>query len=68
MVAGVNAALAVLDKTPLILDRADAFIGVLIDDLISTGTKEPYRWEIVPTRSRFLIKHLSQTPLWESSP
>ncbi|MGH7093542.1 MAG: FAD-dependent oxidoreductase, partial [Stellaceae bacterium] len=43
LVAGVNAALAASGATPLVLDRADAYIGVLIDDLVTRGTAEPYR-------------------------
>ncbi|NKB20342.1 MAG: tRNA uridine-5-carboxymethylaminomethyl(34) synthesis enzyme MnmG [Alphaproteobacteria bacterium] len=43
LMAGLNAALACGGGEPFILDRADAYIGVLIDDLISRGTSEPYR-------------------------
>jgi len=43
LVAGINAALSAAGSTPLILDRADAYIGVLIDDLVTRGTSEPYR-------------------------
>jgi tRNA uridine 5-carboxymethylaminomethyl modification enzyme len=43
IVAGINAALAVSGAPPLVLDRADAYIGVLIDDLVTRGTSEPYR-------------------------
>jgi len=43
IMAGINAALAVKGSDPFILDRADAYIGVLIDDLITVGTNEPYR-------------------------
>ncbi len=42
-VAGVNAALRVLEREPLVLSRTEAYIGVLIDDLITKGTDEPYR-------------------------
>ena len=41
--AGINAAMKLLDKKPLILDRSQAYIGVLIDDLVTKGTTEPYR-------------------------
>jgi len=43
LMAGANAALKLLDQPPLILTRADAYIGVLIDDLVTKGTPEPYR-------------------------
>ena len=42
-IAGVNAALRVLEREPLILSRTEAYIGVLVDDLITKGTDEPYR-------------------------
>ena len=43
IMAGINAALLVQDKEPLLLDRATGYIGVLIDDLTTLGTSEPYR-------------------------
>jgi tRNA uridine 5-carboxymethylaminomethyl modification enzyme len=43
IVAGINAALKVKEKEPFILDRSEAYIGVLIDDLVTKGTREPYR-------------------------
>jgi len=43
LVAGINAALSASGSPPLLLDRADAYIGVLIDDLVTRGTSEPYR-------------------------
>lgn len=43
LVAGVNAALAMQGKEPLALDRSNSYIGVLIDDLVTKGTNEPYR-------------------------
>ena len=43
LIAGLNAALSASDATPLVLDRAAAYIGVLIDDLVTRGTAEPYR-------------------------
>ena len=43
IVAGINAALKVKGKEPFILDRSEAYIGVLIDDLVTKGTREPYR-------------------------
>ena len=50
--AGINAALLVQDKEPLTLDRGSAYIGVMIDDLTTLGTSEPYR---MFTRSAFLF-------------
>src|SRR5437762_2864926 len=43
LLAGINAALAVKGEAPLILDRADAYIGIMVDDLVTKGTNEPYR-------------------------
>lgn len=43
LIAGINAALKLRGEDPLILDRSDAYIGVLIDDLVTKGTNEPYR-------------------------
>src|SRR5271165_6187139 len=43
LVAGLNAALATAGAEPIVLDRADAYIGVMIDDLVTRGTSEPYR-------------------------
>ena len=43
LMAGINAALAVRDEEPFTLDRTEAYLGILIDDLISKGTDEPYR-------------------------
>src|SRR5690606_22418150 len=43
VMAGLNAALAASGSAPLVLDRADAYIGVLIDDLVTSGANEPYR-------------------------
>ena len=43
LIAGINAALSFLNKEPLILDRSDAYIGVMIDDLVTKGVAEPYR-------------------------
>ena len=43
IIAGINAALKVLKRKPFILDRADAYLGVMIDDLVTRGAPEPYR-------------------------
>lgn len=43
IIAGINAALKIKSEDPFILDRSDAYIGVLIDDLVTEGTNEPYR-------------------------
>jgi tRNA uridine 5-carboxymethylaminomethyl modification enzyme len=43
IIAGINAALKIDNKEPLILDRSEAYIGVLVDDLVTKGTNEPYR-------------------------
>ncbi len=43
LIAGANAALAIKDNEPFILDRSDAYIGVMIDDLVTKGVAEPYR-------------------------
>ena len=43
LIAGINAGLSLLNKEPLILKRSDGYIGVLIDDLVTKGTNEPYR-------------------------
>lgn len=53
VVAGINAGLALLKKEPLILSRSDAYIGVLIDDLIVKGIEEPYR--MFTSRSEFRV-------------
>lgn len=54
-VAGVNAALKIQEKPPLVLARADGYIGTLIDDLVTKGTNEPYR--IMTSRSEYRLLH-----------
>ncbi len=53
VVAGANAALAVLDRDPLVLGRHTSYIGVLVDDLVSRGVDEPYR--LFTSRSEFRL-------------
>ena len=55
LVAGVNAALKLLGRNPLILTRDTSYIGTLIDDLVTKGTQEPYR--IMTSRSEYRILH-----------
>ena len=52
-VAGVNAALALLGREPMILRRSESYIGTLIDDLVTKGTQEPYR--IMTSRSEYRL-------------
>ena len=54
-VAGVNAALALLGREPMILRRSESYIGTLIDDLVTKGTEEPYR--IMTSRSEYRLLH-----------
>ena len=54
-VAGVNAALKLLGRTPMILRRSDGYIGTLVDDLVTKGTNEPYR--IMTSRSEYRLLH-----------
>ena len=56
LMAGINAALKIQEKEPLILNRNEAYIGVLIDDLITKGTEEPYRMFTSRAEYRILLR------------
>ena len=57
IIAGINAALANQNKEPFILDRSQSYIGVLIDDLVTKGTREPYRLLTSRAEYRLLLRH-----------
>lgn len=56
LVAGINAALYVLEKEPLVLDRSECYIGVLIDDLVTKENREPYRMMTSRAEYRLLLR------------
>lgn len=56
LIAGINAALRVKGEPPFILDRSEAYIGVLIDDLVTKGTDEPYRMMTSRSEYRLLLR------------
>ncbi|MBI2266258.1 MAG: tRNA uridine-5-carboxymethylaminomethyl(34) synthesis enzyme MnmG [Armatimonadetes bacterium] len=57
LMAGINAARFVQDLEPMILSRSEAYIGVLIDDLVTKGTEEPYRIMTARAEHRLILRH-----------
>jgi tRNA uridine 5-carboxymethylaminomethyl modification enzyme len=57
LMAGINAALKVAGRPPLVIDRSQAYIGVLIDDLVTKGVDEPYRMFTSRAEYRLLLRH-----------
>ncbi|MCW6675582.1 tRNA uridine-5-carboxymethylaminomethyl(34) synthesis enzyme MnmG [Aerococcaceae bacterium NML171108] len=57
LIAGINAALKVQGKEPLVLKRSEGYIGVMIDDLVTKGTTEPYRLLTSRAEYRLLLRH-----------
>lgn len=56
LIAGINAAMSILEKEPLILDRSESYIGVLIDDLVTKDNMEPYRMMTSRAEYRLLLR------------
>src|SRR2546428_1242487 len=57
LIAGINAALKVARQPPLVLDRSQAYLGVMIDDLVTKGVDEPYRMFTSRAEYRLLLRH-----------